>query len=116
MNPYYQDLLNQYTGNLYTPPQPQKSPEMLVNEMKQQKYQEFLTTQEGSEAISELRVKFDNWYNSKYNPGSSTDAKELKELKDMMANLAQQNQVLAQQIQAMTATRPHDNNQNRKNV
>lgn len=113
MSSYYDQLLKN-TQNVVNPfaPQVNKTPEMVLQELKEQKYPEFINTPEGSEAIKELGRKFDHWYNSNYNPSYASSEKELKELKEMVANQAAMMANLVNQVQSLSKPQQQNNHNN----
>ncbi len=90
MNTYYDQLLSQLQGNSKYIPPVQKTPEQLLDEMKQGKYIEYIQTKEGSEATEIYKESFNTWYNQKYNPNAINNSQEISELKAMVANLSNQ--------------------------
>lgn len=97
MNDYYQNLLNQYQSKLM----PQKTPQQIAEEHKIQAYQAFITTKEGNEALNELNVKFTKWYDENYGV-KSAQSSDVKELKEMVANLTKQVESLTNQNNNIT--------------
>ena len=82
---YYQNLISQYQSKL----SPQKTPQQIAEEHKTQAYQTFITTKEGADALNEVNVKFSTWYDENYGM-KSAQSSDVKELKEMVANLTKQ--------------------------
>ncbi len=99
MDPYVQNLLNQYQARLN--PQPQKTPQQIAEEQKVQAYNHFITTPEGAAALNEVQLKFNDWYAAAYGTKSDSSAKEVSELKVMMQKMAEQNELMAKQLESL---------------
>jgi len=93
MNDYYNNLIKQYEAKY----SPQKTPQQIAEEQKIQAYQMFIATKEGAEALNEVQIKFNTWYDDNYGMKQPA-SKEVSELKDMVATMAKQIQELSNQL------------------
>jgi hypothetical protein len=100
MNTYYDSLLKQYESKYM--PQIQKTPAQIQEEQEAAAYQKFLTEKDGIDALNELKSKFDIWYRQQFPVQHPAQSTEVKELKEMIVQMAKQNEEMANQMKSLT--------------
>lgn len=98
MSDYYNNLINQYQARFA----PQKTPQQIAEEQKIQAYQTYIGTKEGAEALNEVQIKFTAWYDENFGIKKSGTSTEVLELKEMVSQMAKQNELMAKQMETLT--------------